>query len=76
MTDSRRGFWFFSIDPFILGVYRMLLGVVILGFLAILAPTWIEYYGANGISMFPNLTLRESGPRTPWLFLITTRSSW
>lgn len=66
------GFWFCSLDPFILGCFRFALGFVVLFLLLLLAPTWVEYYGVDGISPYPVDSWRSLGLRCPWLFRITT----
>jgi len=43
-------FFFLEIDPFILGIFRILLGVYLIFFYFMLSPSWLEYYGPFGIS--------------------------
>lgn len=42
-------FWFFEIDPFVMGLYRVCLGCYQLAYYLILTPNWLRFYGPNGI---------------------------
>ena len=42
-------FFFIEIDPFILGLYRIFMGLYFILYLVMLAPSWLKYYGPNGL---------------------------
>ncbi len=42
-------FWFFEIDPFVMGLYRACLGCYLLFFYLCLAPNWLRFYGPHGM---------------------------
>lgn len=49
LAAAIHGFSTIEIDPFVLGLFRMALGAYVLLFYVMLAPSWLFYYGADGI---------------------------
>jgi len=52
-------FFFMEIDPFILGFYRIFLGLFFVLYYIMLAPNWLKYYSTNGIATGGNKLLHE-----------------
>lgn len=50
------GFFTIELDPFVLGVYRIALAAYLLLYYVMLAPSWLLYYGPDGIS--PHVGMR------------------
>ncbi|MCP3977758.1 MAG: hypothetical protein GY716_00310 [bacterium] len=65
-------FWFFQIDPFVLGLYRVLLGGFALLFLLMLAPTWRQYLGPDSLSFYPVLDWSAYRPFYPLIRFVET----
>ena len=53
MIRRFHGFWFIEMDPFILRLYRSVLGCSLLLFYIMLAPSWLQYYGPDSVSLEP-----------------------
>jgi hypothetical protein len=49
LAAAIHGFTTIEIDPFALGLFRVALGAYVLVFYVMLAPSWLFYYGADGI---------------------------
>ncbi|HWN70209.1 MAG TPA: HTTM domain-containing protein [Haliangium sp.] len=56
------GFFTIELDPFVLGVFRIALAAYLLLYYVMLAPSWLLYYGPDGIS--PHVGM---GPRDYYL---------
>lgn len=72
-------FVFIEIDPFILGLYRIFLGLYFLLFFFMLAPSWLKYYGQDGLmpirvksileyELFDSLLFYISSDTGLWIF--------
>lgn len=72
-------FFFVKIDPFVLGLYRIFLGLYLLLFYFMIHHTWLRFYGQNGITfgrikdisdyeLFDSLLLFISSDTGLWIF--------
>jgi len=52
-------FWFMEMDPFTIGIFRISLGIVLFFYYMMLAPSWIDFYGPNGMGAAKTLSLHE-----------------
>ena len=69
LRDRIHRFWMFPVDPFVLGLFRIGVGLVLLWYLAALAPWWIEYYQTGGTSLNPARGPVDLGYPFPLLFV-------
>lgn len=61
---------FFDMDPFVLGLYRIALGLLVLLYFVMVAPSWLTYFGPDGISAVPPLPLGDYKPLAPILLFV------
>ena len=57
-----QAFWFPQVDPVVLGRYRICLGLFLLAYYVILAPSWLVYYGHASIPSLPGCAPRGLNP--------------
>jgi predicted DCC family thiol-disulfide oxidoreductase YuxK len=50
IATAWHNFWFIQMDPFIFGVYRIYLGILLTIYYLLVSPSWLIYYGPAGIS--------------------------
>ena len=62
------GFFELEIDPFVLGLFRASLGVYVLMFYIMLAPSWIFYYGMSSLTTVDRTGAFEYGWLAPIFF--------
>jgi hypothetical protein len=59
-----------EIDPFVLGLFRAALGVYVLLFYVMLAPSWLFYYGVDGIAPIPRGEWSSYQPLLPLFWFV------
>jgi hypothetical protein len=64
------GFSTIEIDPFVLGLFRAALGVYVLLFYVMLAPSWLFYYGVDGIAPIPRGEWSSYVPLMPLFWFV------
>lgn len=64
------GFSTIEIDPFVLGLFRAALGVYVLCFYVMLAPSWLFYYGVDGITPIQRGEWSQYQPLMPLFWFV------
>lgn len=62
------GFFEVELDPFVLGLFRTALGLYVLLFYLMLAPSWTFYYGVSGIAPIDRTGATSYGLLSPLFF--------
>lgn len=59
LARAIHGFVFIEVDPFVIGLYRCCLGLYVLALYVMLAPSWLVYFGPEGISPYPTYPMED-----------------
>jgi hypothetical protein len=72
MASAIHGFFTAELDPFVLGLFRVSLGAYVLLFYVMLAPSWVFYYGVDGITPHTHADLTSYTLLSPILWYVTS----
>lgn len=73
LAEAWDRFWFAPVDPGVIAVFRVALGVYLIALLISLAPNWHLYHGLDGIMSFGDPLIQDR-PQDWWSIMVWTRT--